>query len=243
MKKLIIFIMMINIVSLYAFNIEVIPHGFILPIDKGINKEITLINRSLEDTRVEISIGKPEGYKEKDTLDKYIRIYPKILNMKGDSSKTIRFSVRVPRNLPDGEYKSYIYFKEIPKNPSMIRSENNGIAVNMAMYSRLAIPVYGQKGELIYKGKIKNIFIKNKKLNIIIDSFGNKTIKPAYDLTYISGKNVLGFEKGIFGRTLKDGENALERKLEKVPKGTEKVLVKIYNDNNVLMGEKTLYLK
>ncbi|MEG0135028.1 MAG: fimbria/pilus periplasmic chaperone [Cetobacterium sp.] len=246
MKKILGIIFLLNIFTVYGFNLSISPTGFFIPIHKGANRELTLTNNSNENMRVEISIEKPDDYSDADSLAQYSKIYPKVLTMSGNSTKTIRFSIKTPKDLPDGQYKALILFKEIPDNPTMIMQKQGDIAVNMAMYSEVSIPVYGEKGKLEYKGTVKDIkIVKNENTRNIsaeIESTGNTTIRPNFKVVYTDGSGKkLGSGEGIMSRTLKVGKNKVFAELKNIPAGTVSVKVDILNDGKMI-GTKVIKL-
>lgn len=227
----------------YGFNLSISPTGFILPLDRGQNREITLTNNSTESMRVEIAVEQPGDYKKENSMNEEIKIYPRVLTMPGNSTKTIRFSAKLPGEAKDGQYKALIVFKEIPDNPTMVAQQQGEISVNMAMYSEVAIPVYGEKGKLVFEGKIKEIkvqkFSDKIALTAKVSGEGNTTIRPNYKVEYLDGADKkLGESTGVFPRTVRDGDADLKVELLNPPLGVKAIMIKITDTKGKTLIEK-----
>ncbi|MGL5125865.1 MAG: fimbria/pilus periplasmic chaperone [Fusobacteriaceae bacterium] len=243
MKKIVLLVSLLTSIVSYSFNLSISPTGFILPLDRPQNKEVTLTNNSTESMRVEIVVEQPSDYKAEHSMNTNVKIYPKVLTMPGNSTKVIRFSAKLPTEYKDGQYKALIVFKEIPDNPTMVAQQQGDISVNMAMYSEVAIPLYGEKGKLIFEGKVRELNAKRVGEGITIvakvSGEGNTTIRPDYKVDYLdmSGKK-LGEASGTFPRTLRDADVELKAELLNPPSNAKALLIKITDTKGKTLIEK-----
>lgn len=83
--------------------------------------------------------------------DKMIRYSPRQVTLKPGQSQIVRLSLRKPRDLKDGEYRSHITFKAIPKNIGIdigqINDEKSGIGIKLTAIVSVTIPVIVRHGK------------------------------------------------------------------------------------------------
>ncbi|MGL6120353.1 MAG: hypothetical protein ACRC0V_07580, partial [Fusobacteriaceae bacterium] len=84
MKKIVLLVSLLTSIVSYSFNLSISPTGFILPLDRPQNKEVTLTNNSTESMRVEIVVEQPGDYKAEHSMNTGVKIYPKVLTMPGN---------------------------------------------------------------------------------------------------------------------------------------------------------------
>ena len=83
--------------------------------------------------------------------DKLIRYSPRQVTLGPGQSQVIRLSLRKPRDLKDGEYRSHMTFKALPKNAGVNIAEANnnsdGIGVKLTAIVSVTIPVIVRHGK------------------------------------------------------------------------------------------------
>lgn len=127
--------------NIFAFNMGVAPTSFHIDLNNNHKtKEVIVLNNTNKPMRIEIAVEKPKDYKEEFYLGKWIRLYPKIINIRPQGKQKVRFAIRIPKDIPKGKYKSYLVFKEIPK-----LSEMDSSNINIEMITEIAISIYGDK--------------------------------------------------------------------------------------------------
>ena len=244
MKKIYIFLVML-LVSLvtYGANFSVAPTRFELKVDKVATNEVYITNNTKRPLRIETYIESDEDFGKDYNLNDNIAIFPKVVAIKPAGKQVVRFRVKPGSNLKDGEYKSYIVFKEIPyeiKNSGDKKEDKDGTS-NVIIVTELGISVYGVAGEEILKGRIEN-FKANYKDNVLgirFDSIseGNTSIKYRYMIEDSKGK-VLA--EGRAGNSLRNGKNKIGIALTEIDdfKG-KNIKIKILDQkNNILKEEK-----
>ena len=91
-----------------------------------------------------------------------LRMSPKQVTLAPNQRQTIKVSLRRPRNLPDGEYRSHLIFKELPTK-SNSDTEVTGIKLNMIM--NISMPIMVRQGNTQQTSNIDDIQLfqsKNK---------------------------------------------------------------------------------
>lgn len=128
-------------------------------------QEVNLLHRGDKETTYRISFQhmrmKPDGSYEKiqepkpneQFADELIRYSPRQVTLKPGQSQTIRLMVRKPKNLPVGEYRSHMLFKEIASpdlgfNIEREKEKPEDIAVQTIALFGVSIPVIVRHGNL-----------------------------------------------------------------------------------------------
>lgn len=93
--------------------------------------------------------------------DKMIRYSPRQVTLKPGQSQIVRLSLRKPRDLENGEYRSHIKFKAIPKNTGVdigqINDEKSGIGIKLTAIVSVTIPVIVRHGKTDASASIKSL--------------------------------------------------------------------------------------
>lgn len=157
MKKLILIFALVYEMC-FGLSFSVAPTGFNLDLNKKATEEVYLINNTSQPLRLEVYLEAPKGY-EKNNLNNYITVFPKIISIKPGSKQSVRFRVKTDENIKENtRYKSLLVFRERPneiKNSSQNDSNNiskdniskkeEGFSANLIMITEVAIPITGQK--------------------------------------------------------------------------------------------------
>lgn len=245
MKKLyVVFIMLLINFMAYGANFSVAPTRFELRVDKVETNEVYITNNTNRPLRIETYIESDQDFGKDYNLNENIAIFPKVVVIKPAGKQIIRFRVKPTSNLKNGEYKSYIVFKEIPyevKTSGEKKKDNDG-ASNVIIVTELGISVYGITGDEILKGRIENFKLtcKNNVLGISFDSIseGNTSIKYRYLIEDSRGKNLA---EGRVGNSLRNGKTKIGVALTEINdfKG-KNIKVKILDQKNNLLKEEQI---
>ncbi|MDU1910500.1 molecular chaperone [Fusobacterium sp.] len=215
MKKLsfIIFLFILSIVS-YSLNFSVMPTGFVVDLDKVSTQEVYITNNTSAPLRLEAYFQSDANFGENFNLNSNSVIFPKIIAIKPGAKQTIRFRTKPNSDMKDGEYKSYLTFKEIPQEIKSIPGEDSSnktaMSTNLQMITEISISVFGQRGKQISKGALNNL-----KLNYIGDSLiataetfsdGNASIKFYYSLKILNSDTEL---EGMLGMSSREGKKMI----------------------------------
>ena len=133
-------------------NILVAPHRFIFRIDQRNTQVVEITNTSNTTKRLKVYPGKPPEMKEELYLGEWLVLYPPILTLRPGQKRAVRFSVRAPDDLKAGEYRSLLYFEELPQQ----NSNSNSGKIDFQLLTKLGINLYGRYGQLNFDGKFKN---------------------------------------------------------------------------------------
>ncbi|MBD2503624.1 fimbrial biogenesis chaperone [Anabaena azotica] len=119
-------------------------------------------------------------------LSPYLRFSPQEMQVPGSTQRNIRFVVRFPPSLPDGEYRTMIFTEDLQATTVTRNDEKNNVVVNTDLVPRIGVAVYVRKGNILAniipdstrlnpQGEIQ-LLVQNKgKASAIVG--GNWTIK------------------------------------------------------------------
>ncbi len=148
--------------------------------------------------------------------------------------------------MTDGEYKSLLIFKEVPKEiKTMIAgNENNkGLSTELTFITEVAIGISGIKGKPVIDGTVQNIKVtySGKFLFFQCDSIskGNTAMRINYTLENESG-NIIS--EGRFGTSARTGEKKLSANIEVPELKGKKVKLILKNQNNKIIYTGTSFL-
>lgn len=213
MKKYIIMFQMLIITALsYALNFTVYPTRFLVPIDSITTQELKIINNTEGPLRVEMFVESDKEFGEEFNLNSNIKIFPNIISIKPGESQIVRFRVKPDKKLNDGEYKSYLTFKEVPYEiKSEEKEEKKKISSNLKFNTEISIPVLSiaeTTSEVI--GKVENLTYSYNGTDLNIKcttiSKGNTALQIFYILT-VDGLPTI---KGKIGYSKREGEKDLD---------------------------------
>ena len=199
MKKIISIVfmfLMVTVSSFAFFRTSVAPGIFEMNLDRSATEEIILVNNSNEPIRVKIYPGKDENIKDEEYLGEWLRIYPRTMTLEGNSERRIKFSIRAPKDKPDGEYRGLIYIEELPE---VVEGQST-----LTLAGRHGLTVYGTKGKVEYDIAVSNIKVVNNELTMNIKNNGKSSLRPEIKVNYLSAKGKkLGEMEEKTGRILK----------------------------------------
>lgn len=230
-----------------GFNFSVAPTRFEVNLDKIITNEITLLNNTTKPMRIESFIETAPGY-EKSDLNESIKLYPKLVSIKPGGKQVVRFRIKPESNMKDGEYKSYVVFKEIPLKEKD-KGEIGKVGAQIKMLTELGISVYGYYGNIIKNVKLENLTVNyNKKSSSLLvkmdsDSKGNSSelFQTKVDLLNEKGA-VTETIISDFGRSNKSGKKKIESLIKLNKLSAKKIRVTILNSNQKVVSQKSITL-
>lgn len=202
----------------YSLNFTVYPTRFEVDSKRVTTEEMTIVNNTNGPLRVEIY---PEGdieFGEEYNLNSNIKLFPKAVAVKPGGKQAVRFRVKPDAKMKDGEYRSYITFKEIPydikSTVSEEKKEAEGVTTGINFITEISIPVFSIGENKIVKGEMSNFkyHYDGKDMTFSFDtkSEGNTAVIYKYSLK-IDGEEPL---EGILGYSKRDGEGKLEISME-----------------------------
>ena len=121
--------------------------------------------------------------KNANPMNKNIRFNPAEFTLSSNDSQKIRFTITNVQNLPDGESRAALFLEDIKTKQQALPTGNDKVSANLVIKTRIAIPIYVDKGRVIKAGTIENINIekvKNKyQYDLKVKSSGNSRIRVA----------------------------------------------------------------
>lgn len=160
-KKLII---LFAIIFLFTFIIEidasfnVTPNRFIFNIDQPTTEVLEITNNSNSPQRIRVYPGMADGQAEEHYLGEWLVIHPPVFTIEPGDTRGVRFSVRPPDDLADGEYRSLLYIEELALEDD-IAEEQEG--VDFQLLTKLGINLYGKYGDIDYDGELTEVEVDN----------------------------------------------------------------------------------
>ena len=216
MKKLafIILLLTISFVS-YSLNFSVMPTGFVVDLDKVSTQEVQIRNNTSAPLRLEAYFEADPVFGEEFNLNSNSVIFPKIIALKPGAKQTIRFRTKPNADMKEGEYKSYLTFKEIPQEIKVVpgdeQNNNTAMSTNLQMITEISISIFGQRGKQISKGSLNNLKINYNGNSIITSaatlSEGNASIKFYYNLKVLNSDVEL---EGMLGMSAREGKKDIK---------------------------------
>lgn len=95
-----------------------------------------------------------------NTASQMIRFSPKQVTLKPNERQTVRLSVRRPKGLEDGEYRSHLLFKQLPIKSNEFSGKGQGIQLDvMLSYS---LPIIVRQGVRKADVEITDVNVANK---------------------------------------------------------------------------------
>ena len=208
------FLVILSVVS-YSLNFSVMPTGFVVDLDKVSTQEVYITNNTSAPLRLEAHFGSDTNFGEEFNLNSNSVIFPKIIAIKPGAKQTIRFRTKPGANMKDGEYKSYLTFKEIPQEIKIVpggeEDNKTAMSTNLQMITEISISVFGQRGKQVSKGYLNNLKINYNGSSMIVAantiSEGNASIKFYYNLKVLNSDTEL---EGMLGMSAREGKKDIK---------------------------------
>ncbi|MEQ8196025.1 MAG: fimbria/pilus periplasmic chaperone [Rhodospirillales bacterium] len=155
---------------------------------------ISFVNMRMSDTGnlFEINKGKPD----EKFAEKLIRYAPRQVTLKPGASQAIRLLLRKPGDLKDGEYRSHLMFRAVPKGgaASIERPKGEGVRVELVPVYGITIPVIVRHGQADVEARLDGLAIKppaegkkTPRLSLRIHRKGNASAFGNLTVTYSKG--------------------------------------------------------
>ena len=143
-----------------------------------------------EDSTMDMNPSKGDIY---DVSSK-IRFVPSEFMVPAGQTQRVRVNVANIKNLPDGESRAVLYVEDV--NAKEINVENNaGIGAQLIVKTRVAVPIYVDKGNFVKKAEIESFDITKGNDGLYtktkILSTGNSKIRYTGKFQIIKGKKLI----------------------------------------------------
>jgi hypothetical protein len=117
---------------------------------------ISVINMSMSEDGGMTEVAKPvDGQQFADSLFRYS---PRQVTLEPGASQAIRLLLRKPKDLPDGEYRSHIMMRAVPKDSGQsVENTGTGAAVRLIPVFGIAVPIIIRHGKVDYAMSLSDI--------------------------------------------------------------------------------------
>lgn len=136
----------------------------------------------------------PDGKNNPHNIAQKIRFVPSEFTVPAGRSQKVRVNVANIKSLPDGESRAVIYFEDVEPKEVNVPNEM-GISAKLVIKTRVAVPVYVDKGNFVKKADVDLFEIVRQKdglytkMNVI--STGNSRVRYTGKIQVIEGKKLL----------------------------------------------------
>ncbi|MBO5738122.1 hypothetical protein J6R97_02140 [bacterium] len=187
--------------------------------------------------KAEMSVS--EGLNTPHNIASKVRFVPSEFTIPAGKSQKVRVNIANIKSLPDGESRAVIYLEDVqPKEYNL--PNQNGIGAQLILKTRVAVPVYVDKGKFTKKADVEIFEIARLKDGLYtkmkVVSTGNSRIRYTGTIQVIEGKKLID-EYAIASSAV--GDNNSFSSLQKID--TKKItkagdytlrLLLSYNDEN-----------
>jgi len=156
--------------------------------DKSPTGRMTLLNNG--DTPQEVTVYFSYGLPVSDSLGNisvvfqdsavtdprscldWVRAFPRKVIIEPGESQIVRFMVRAPKNLPDGEYWARIMVQSQAANVQIpVSSEQDGVRTHLNMITELAIMLKYRTGDLVSSLELRDAYtaVKDTLVEVMLD--------------------------------------------------------------------------
>ncbi len=237
-RTVLILLFIISAISL-ALDFSIYPTRFEFDTTKMNTEELFIVNNTTAPLRIEVFTETDKNFGEEYNLDDNIKIFPKMVSVKPGGKQVVRFRV-VPKK-EDGEFKSYITFKERERKNEGSESSSDAISSNIGILAEISIPVYGKGNNVNVSGEITklNYFKRGNSLQIdaTVVSKGNSAIKLSYSLEdRATGK----LYQGKLGNSSRTGESLVSAAVYLENKNMHSALLTIRDETGKVYYKKNI---
>jgi P pilus assembly chaperone PapD len=131
----------------------------------------------------------PDSFNAQDM----IRFSPKLVTLKPQEGQAVRIQLRLPANLPSGEFRCYMVIREVPPPPPEPTAHGPGdeprsIAVKLTTLFGVALPLIIRHGETSATAGLSAITLDpdRKTLRLRLDRSGNASVHGDLKATFQS---------------------------------------------------------
>ena len=178
---------------------------------------ITVSNRDSQDFRARVytspfTYDKETGFKTlsespKD-LTPYLQFSPRELQVEASRKRNIRFIVRFPPSLPDGEYRTMIFTENLQRGTITETDSKTNVTLQTNIIPRIGVALYVRKGNVSPNLSFPSARVnpKTNKIQLLVSNKGKASAIVVGDWKLKKGKEVI--QKGNISDTtvLAEGE-------------------------------------
>ncbi|MDD5586226.1 MAG: hypothetical protein PHY92_04625 [Alphaproteobacteria bacterium] len=152
----------------------------------------------------------PDGVKDEFSAHDMISFSPRSMTINPDENQDLRILVKMPRDLPDGEYRTHLQVKVTEGNldPATGKRSTEGASIVMQPRMAAVIPLIIRKGQTSFNVKIDDAKLQMgggdgkqiPEVHVSMSYSGNRSVLGDFKVTHVApdGKETqLAFDRGI----------------------------------------------
>ncbi len=245
-KFLYLLLVMCALTSQCHAQISALPTRFVFKIDRPATQELTLMNRTNTPARALIEVATATNQLTEHYMGDWVVVYPPVISIPPQQRRTIRFTVRPPAEIAEGEYRAMILIKNQPQVLSAKQQdgEQDSISVGIPISLTLGLSLYGQSGKLVHQGNIDKVSVEKDDNNLVIKGIltnqGNAHLRIEASAQLLDNKGNKVKESSFKLVAQRSEEKAFEHKiqLEKMIDSGEIELI-FKHDNKIISQSRT----
>jgi hypothetical protein len=141
--------------------------------------------------------------------DRYLRFFPRSVTLAPDESQVLRMQVRRLPNMAEGEYRSHLYFRAMPKEKPLgeedVLPDSTSIGIRLIPIYGVSIPVIIRIGNLSSKVTISDLAVEQKDnqppvVHLTLNREGNQSVYGDLGIDYMApgGEKInVGIVRGL----------------------------------------------
>lgn len=134
---------------------------------------------------------------EKDQLfaTPFLRCYPRTVTLKPQESQIIKVQLMKTAEMKEGEYRSHLYFRALPKTEALVpveetKTEDKGLGIKLTAIYGITMPIIIKVGKSTAEVSLDNLKISKEEsipyLNLNMNRKGNMSVYGDITVNYIS---------------------------------------------------------
>ena len=171
---------------------------------------IIVSNPSAENFRARVytspfTYDKETGFKtlseSPQDLTPYLQFSPRELQVEASRKRNIRFIVRFPHSLPDGEYRTMIFTENLQKGTITETNSETNVTLQTNIIPRIGVALYVRKGDVSPNLNFPSARVnpKTNQIQLLVNNKGKASAIVAGDWKLKKGKEVI--QKGNISDT------------------------------------------
>jgi hypothetical protein len=201
-------------------NLLITPRRVVFEGNKR-NEELNLANTGADTATYNVSLvqyrmredGSFEEIKTPDPgqnfADKYVRFFPRTVTLAPNEAQVVKMQLFRTADLPDGEYRSHIYFRAVPRQTALGEAElitdTTTLSVKLVPIFGITIPVIIRVGQLTAEVTLSDLSLVPvndtiSQLSLTFNRQGNMSIYGDIEVKHVSTEGTisqLGVIRGI----------------------------------------------
>ena len=143
-------------------------------------------------------------------ISKRIRFVPSEFNVLPGKTQKLRINITNLNTLPDGESRAVLFVEDVNQKEYGVNTGMNGIGAQLIVKTRVAIPIYVDKGNFTKKAEVESFAITKEKsglyTNLKVKSTGSTKVRYTAKVQIVQGKKLLD-EYNIYGAAIASGKS------------------------------------